>query len=128
MAKKITVVRRYRPEIKRMKTLKTSEMVADMARSTSLNEGSIRFVLYGLRNVIMRAHRTGQAVKIDGLETFTSTIRLDVLFRLDPNMLRHLNVLKKFYAKTLNKPNIGKTADELMAQWNTDQPEDHVED
>lgn len=73
----------------------------------------------------------GQAVKIDGLGTFTPTIHvngsLDILFRPDPEMLRQLNDRTKFYAKILNKANIGKSADELVAQWNVEHPDDLVE-
>lgn len=103
-----------------------------MSRSTSLNEGTIRFVIYELRDAILKAHRTGQAVKIDGLGTFTPTIRLDgsldILFRPDPDMLRQLNDRGKFYAKILNKANIGKLAEELVVQWNQEHPDDPVEE
>jgi len=132
MVKKITAVRKYRPEIKRAGTLQTKHLVEDIARGTSLNEGSIRFVVYELRDAILRAHRTGQAVKIEGLGTFTPTIRvdgsLDILFRPDPDMLRQLNDRTQFYAKILNRANIGKSADELVAQWNAEHPDDLVEE
>ena len=131
MTKKITAIRRYRPEIKRMPTLQTRHMVENLARRTSLNEGSIRHVVYELRDEILRAHRTGQAVKIEGLGTFTPTVRLDggldILFRPDPDMLRQLNDRTKFYAKILNKANIGKSAEELVVQWNEEHPEDLVD-
>ena len=132
MVKKITAIRRYRPEIKRERTRQTSQLIEDMARRTSLNEGIIRHVVYDLRDAILQAHRIGQAVKIDGLGTFTPTIRLDgsldILFRPDPDILRQLNDRGKFYAKILNKANIGKTADELVAQWNMKHPDDLVEE
>ena len=132
MAKKITAIRSYLPEIKRMQTLQTQHLVEGMSRSSSLNEGTIRFVVYELRDAILKAHRTGQAAKIEGLGTFTPTIRLDgsldVLFRPDPDMLRQLNDRGKFYAKILNKANIRKTADELVAQWNKEHPDDPVEE
>ena len=132
MAKKITAIRRYRPEIKRMPTLQTRHMVENLTRRTSLSDGSIRHVVYELRDEILRAHRTGQAVKIEGLGTFTPTIRvdgsLDVLFRPDPAMLRELNDRTQFYAKILNKANIGKSAEELVAQWNMEHPDDPVEE
>ena len=131
MARKITAIRRYRPEIKRAGTLQTEHILEDIAQVSSLNEGSVRFVIYELRDAILRAHSIGQAVKIEGLGTFTPTIRvdgnLDVLFRPDPGMLRQLNAPTKFYAKILNKANIGKTAEELVAQWNREHPDDPVE-
>lgn len=131
MAKKITAIRKYRPEIERERTRQTRKLVEDMARRTNLNEGIIRHVVYDLQDAILQAHRTGQAVKIDGLGTFTPTIRLDgsmdILFRPDPDMLRQLNDRTQFYAKILNKGNIGKTAEELVAQWNFEHPDDLVE-
>ena len=98
---------------------------------TGLNEGEIRFVVYELRDAILMAHRHGQAVKIDGLGTFTPTIRmdgsLDILFRPEADMLRQLNDTTKFYAKILNKSNIGKSVDDLAAQWNAEHPDDPME-
>lgn len=73
----------------------------------------------------------GQAVKIEGLGTFTPTIRadgrFDILFRADADLLRQLSDTTKFYAKILNKANIGKSAEELAALWNEENPEDRVE-
>jgi hypothetical protein len=77
------------------------------------------------------AHRQGQSVKIEGLGTFTPTVRmdgsLDILFRPDADMLRQLNDPTRFHAKILNKSNIGKSGDELIAQWNKEYPNDPVE-
>ena len=104
----------------------------DMALGTGLNEGTIRFVVYELRDAMLKAHRHGQAVKIEGLGTFTPTVRLDgdmdILFRPDPDMLRQLNDSARFRAKILNKSNIGKSADELIAQWNAEHPDDPAEE
>ena len=131
MAKKITAIHKYRPEIRREPTRQTAQMVEDIARGTGLSEGEIRFAVYELRDAILMAHRHGQAVKIEGLGTFAPTIHmdgnLDILFRPDPDMLRQLNNPTKFHAKILNKSNIGKSADELVAQWNKEHPDDLVE-
>lgn len=132
MAKRITVIRKYRPEIKKRRTRRMPELVRSMSRATTLTEGTIRLVIYELRDTILAAHLSGEAVKFDGLGTFTPTIRmdgsLDILFRPDPAMLRDLNDRTKFTATVLNRANIGKTADELMAQWNAEHPEDLVEE
>ncbi len=78
------------------------------------------------------AHRDGQAVKIEGLGTFTPTIRvdgrLDSVFRPDPEMLQKLNDPTKLYAKILNKSNIGKSADELVSLWNAEHPDNPVQE
>ena len=132
MARKITAIRRYRPEIKRERTRQMPEIVSDMSHSTTLSEGSIRNVVYQLRDAILTAHRRGRAVKIEGLGTFTPTIRVDgnfdILFRPDPDMLRQLHDRTKFHAKILNKANIGKSAYDLVAQWNAEHPDDPVEE
>ena len=131
MARRITAIRKYRPEIKRARTRQTPELVEDMARTTGLNEGTIRYVVYELRDVLLMAHRTGQAVKVEGLGTFTPTLRMDgrfdILFRPDAEMLRKLNDPTLFFGTILNKKNIGKSADDLVAQWNADHPDDLVE-
>lgn len=132
MAKRITVIRRYRPEIDKKRTRKMPELVRSMSRATTLTEGTIRLVIYELRDTILMAHLMGEAVKFDGLGTFTPTIRmdgeLDILFRPDPAMLRDLNDRTKFTATILNRANIGKSADELVAQWNAEHPEDPVDE
>lgn len=132
MAKRITVIRRYRPEIEKKRTRKMPELVRGMSRATTLTEGTIRLVVYELRDTILMAHLMGEAVKFDGLGTFTPTVRmdgeLDILFRPDPAMLNDLNDRTKFTATILNRANIGKSADELLAQWNAEHPEDPVEE
>ena len=132
MARKITAIRRYRPEIKLERTRQTSEIIEDMSRSTTLSEGSIRNVVYQLRDCILTAHCHGQAVKIEGLGTFTPTLHMDgsfdILFRPDPDMLRQLNDRTRFRAKILNRASIGKSAGDLVAQWNAEHPDDPVEE
>ena len=50
----------------------------------------------------------------------------DILFRPDPDMLRQLNDPTQLHAKILNKNNLGKSADDLVAQWNAEHPDDLV--
>jgi hypothetical protein len=130
MARKITAIRKYRLEIKRQPTRQTLQIVEDIAQHTGLNEGEIRFVVYELRDALLMAHRHGQAVKIEGLGTFTPTLHMggdfDILFRPDADTLRQLNNPTRFHAKILNKANIGKSADDLITQWNKEHPDDLV--
>jgi hypothetical protein len=85
MAKKITAIRYYKSEIKRERTLQMPDIIRDMTRSTGLSQGEILHVVYQLQDVILTAHRQGQALKIEGLGIFTPVIRmdgsLDILFR-----------------------------------------------
>ena len=131
MAKKITAIRRYKPEIKRGRTLQMPDVIRDMTRSTGLSQGEVLHVVYQLQEAILTANHAGQAVKIAGLGIFTPVIRmdgsLDMLFRPDVEMLRQLNDPTKFHAKILNKSNIGRSSEELIALWNADHPDDPVE-
>lgn len=130
MAKKITAIRKYRPELKRMRTMQMDQVIEFIAQRTGFNKGEILFAVYELRDTVVMAHRHGQAVKIEGLGIFTPTLRidgrLDILFRPDARMLDELNN-NGLYSKILNKKNIGKTADDLVAQWNAEHPDDPVE-
>ena len=132
MVRKITAIRRYRPEIKRERTLQMRDIARDMTRSTGLSYGEILHVVYQLRDSILMAHRRGQAVKIEALGTFTPTLRMDgrfdILFRPDPEMLRQLNDTTNFHARILNKANVGKSADDLVDLWNAEHPDDQVEE
>ena len=132
MAKKITAIRRYKPEIERERTRQTRHLLEDMTQSTGLSAGQILHVVTELRDAILMAHRHGQAVKVESLGTFTPVIRmggdLDILFRPDPDLLRQLNNPVKFYGKILNKSNIGKSSDDLITQWNKEHPDDPVEE
>jgi hypothetical protein len=132
MARKITAIRRYRPEIQRKRTRQTPEIIEDMCRSTTLSRGVIRNVVAQLQEALIDNFHEGRAVKFEGLGTFTPTIRmdgsLDVLFRPEPDMLRQLNDRTRFKAKILNRSSIGKSADDLIAQWNAEHPEDPVEE
>jgi hypothetical protein len=85
-----------------------------------------------LQETLMASFHDGRAAKIEGLGTFTPTIRmdgsLDVLFRPEPDMLRQLNDKTRFTAKILNRSSIGQSADDLIARWNAEYPEDPVEE
>jgi hypothetical protein len=130
MAARVTALRKYRPELKLMSTMQTPEMVEHIAQRTGLNEGEIRFVVCELRDTLLMATHRGQAVKIEGLGTFTPTLRLDgrcdLLFRTEPDLRKQLNNKTKLYGKILNKGNIGKSSAELVALWNQEHPEDPV--
>jgi hypothetical protein len=80
-----------------------------------------------LHDAIVWFNRTGRGVKLEGLGTYLPNIRLDGTFdvqhRLDWGLRRALN-RPEFKGTILNRRNIGKTPDELVAQWNEDHPED----
>jgi hypothetical protein len=74
MARKITAIRRYRPEIEREPTRQMPEIVEEMCRSTTLSSGVIFNVMHQLQETLMASFHDGRAAKIEGLGTFTPTI------------------------------------------------------
>jgi nucleoid DNA-binding protein len=110
--------------------MQNEELVEVVVQRTSLSEGEVHHVVYTLRDVLLMAHRAGQAVKVEGLGTFTPTIRkgcLDITFRPEAELLKQLNFTNKLHAKIHNKDNLGKSAEELVALWNQEHPDDPVE-
>jgi nucleoid DNA-binding protein len=130
MAAKITAIRKSRAEIKYGRTMQTPELVRYMADRTSLNNSEIRYVVLELHEALLGAHRQGRAVKIEGLGTFTPTLRggkLDIVFRAEPALRQELNLQEQFVATIRNKANLGKSAPELVSDWNEAHPDDPVE-
>jgi nucleoid DNA-binding protein len=131
LAAKITAIKAYRPEIKRLPTMQNDEVVEILVQRTSLSEGELHHVVYSLRDILLMAHRTGQAVKVEGLGTFTPTIRkgrVDIAFRPDVYLRKKLNQTFRLHADIVNKANLDKSADELVALWNQEHPDDPVEE
>ena len=72
----------------------------------------------------------GTPVELEGLVTYTPTIDLggefDCAHRTDQEIIKALNVPGAYKGVIVNRENIGKTADELVALWNKDHPDDPV--
>lgn len=130
MASRIKAFQANMPRIAHARTIQREELVEYIAQRTGLNQGEILLVLYELRDAISYYLRVGYGVKLEGLGTWLPNIRLngtfDVQYRLDRGLKRALNGVNDFYGKILNRKNIGKTPDELVAQWNAEHPDDPV--
>ena len=130
MAPRIKAVNAYRPRIEQGNTVQKPELVRALSRATGLVEGSIDQSIKELRDQIIEFNRAGRAVKVDGLGTFSPSIDLDgnltISYRPDPALSNGLNTPGVFSGTILNRENIGKTSDELVAKWNTDNPTDQV--
>jgi len=76
-------------------------------------------------------NRQGQGVKLVKLGTYLPKIALDGKFgvshRLDVVIRNGLNAPGSFSGEIANRSNVGKTPDELVAQWNAEHPEDPVQ-
>ena len=130
MASRIKAINAYMPDIKLGKRAELNDLVEFIARSTGLNEGSIRQVLTELRDAVVFFARRGQPVQLEGLGTYTPTIDLEGVInighRADTYIKNHLNGDGAFEGEILRSENIGKSGDDLVALWNADHPDDVV--
>lgn len=130
MAPKIKAVNAYRPQIKQGNTVQKAELIRAVSRATSLVEGSVDQAVKEVRDQIIEFCRAGRAVKVEGLGIFTPTIDLEgyfaISFRADPAMNAGINLQGTFSGTILNRENIGKTSDELVAMWNAEHADDPV--
>ena len=130
MAPRIKAVNAYRPRIEQGNTVQKPELVRALSRVTGLVEGSIDQSIKELRDQIIEFNRAGRAVKVDGLGTFSPSMDLDgnlaISYRPDPALSNGLNIPGVFTGTVINRENIGKTSEELVAKWNENFPDDQV--
>ena len=131
MSSKIKAIGAYRPRIELGNTVQKPELMRAVSRATGLVEGSADQAIKEFRDQIIEYVRAGRSVKIDGLGTWTPNITLDgtldIQYRADTALTNGLNVPGTFTGTILNRENIGKTGDELVARWNAENPTDQVE-
>ncbi len=131
MAKRHTAIAAYRPHIELGNTVQKAELSLYLSNRTGLSEGSVELVLKGLPDAIVFFARSGRPVRIDDLGTYTPDINLDgsfvPLYQADAELKDRLNARNFFSGTIQHRENVGKTADELVAMWNRDHPDDPVE-
>ena len=130
MASRIKAINAYRPRIEQDKTVQKNELISYLAARTGQNEGAVDMGIKELRDALIFFSRAGRAVKVDGLGTWGPNIELDgaldVKYLADSALKNRLNDAGAFTGNIKNRENIGKTADELVALWNEQHPEDPV--
>jgi len=130
MAPRIKAVNAYRPRIEQGNTVQKPELVRALSRATGLVEGSIDQSIKELRDQIIEFNRSGRAVKVDGLGTFSPNIDLNgslsISFRADPVFANGLNVPGIFTGTILNREHIGYSSNDLVEKWNLENPGDPV--
>lgn len=130
MASKITAISAYRPRIELGPTVKQTELVQYIAGRIGLTEGTLEMVLKELRDAVIFYNRAGRGVKLEGLGTYLPNLKVDGTFdvehRLDRDIKNALNAPAAFAGTLLNRDHIGRSADDLIALWNTEHPDDPV--
>jgi hypothetical protein len=124
MVPTIKMINEYRPRIEQGITVQKPELVRALSRSTGLVEGTIDQCMKELRDHIIEFNRTGRAVKVEGLGTFSPSIDLageiTISFRADPAFAHGLNIPGIFTGKIINRENIGKSSTELVEKYMTE--------
>ena len=130
MAHRIQAINAYRPRLEQGNTVQKPELVRALSRSTSLVEGTVDQTMKELRDHLIEYCRSGRAVKVEGLGTWTPTISLDgtldIQYRPDAAFSYGLNVPGIFSGTILNREYIGSSGDDLVTRWNNDHPDDLV--
>ena len=130
MAPKIKAINAYRPRIEQGNTVQKAELLRSVSRATSLVEGTVDQTIKELRDQIIEFCRSGRAVKVESLGTFAPSMDIDgnlsISFRPDTAFANGLNVPGIFTGTIINRENIGKTSDELVARWNEEHADDPV--
>jgi hypothetical protein len=131
MAPRIKAVNAFRPRIEQGNTVQKPELLRAVSRATGIVEGTLDQSIKEVRDQIIEFNRAGRAVKVDGLGTFSPSIDLEgnlsISFRPDTAFANGLNVPGIFSGTILNRENIGRTSEELVALWNENNPDDRVE-
>ena len=130
MAEKITAINSERPKIKLGQRATLKEIVEIIADKNVLSEGQVLLALKEFRDVIVYLCKVGRAASVEGLGTYSPTIGLDGTYKVSHRLHREikdeLNKPNTFKGTVVNKENIGKTPDELIALWNEAHPDDQV--
>ena len=121
MVKRIQAISALQAKLKLQRTAQMDDLLAHMTRRTTLSAGEVWMQFIELQQALVYFASDGRAVKIEGLGTFTPVLRRDgqihLNFRADVALKNALNQPDGFSGKILNRENLGKSADELVAQW-----------
>ena len=130
MAHRIQVISICRPRIDQGNTVQKPELIRSISRATGIVEALLDYVIKELRDKIIEFIRSGRAVKVEGLGTWTPNIGLDgtlsIQYRPDSALVKALQIPSTFTGRILNCENIGKTGNELVADWNENHTDDPV--
>jgi hypothetical protein len=129
MASRISAINHYRPQIEYGDTADWREVAEFLESMSTLSKSDVIGVLTGLQDAVIHFNRRGRGVKLEGLGTYLPNINyrgeLDVAHRLDKNLKRALNN-GSFGGNIRRRKNIGKSAEEVIALWNAEHPDDPV--
>lgn len=129
MAKRIQAIAAYGPRVKLGETAGTKELAELLAQRTGIKSSEVVMVLTELSEGIQFFARSGRAVKLDGIGTFSPTVDLggdhDIGYRADRVLATALDG-GRFRGQISNRERVGLSGDDLVTLWNTEHPDDPV--
>jgi hypothetical protein len=133
MAKKLPVVNQLRPKIISQDLVDLEKISGRMSKNTTYNSQEIYSILRLYVDESSKALKAGETVKIDGLVSMTPNMKVggevDIALRNDRGLIAELNNPTLWTAdKVSNHANLSKSSEELIGMWNTDHPDDQVEE
>lgn len=131
MAKRIQAITAYRPRIVLGDPATEERYIELVTLRTTLSPGVVKNVQESEVETLIGLLLDGRPVHT-GISIYTPNIDLDgdleIKVKVDKRILQQMNAEGRFRGRIVNAENIGKTVDELVAQWNIDHPDDPVED
>ena len=129
MANRIQAIAVYRPRIDLGNAALPERFMELITQRTTLSPGVVKNVQESEVETLIGLLLDGRPVHT-GSAIFTPSLDLDgdfeIKVKLDKRLLRALNTGGAFRGKIINSENIGKRADDLVAQWNAAHPDDLV--
>ena len=105
------------PRIVLGKTTTKNEIIEHIKDRTGLHESDVVAMSAELKDTMLNYVAQGRPVKLEGIGTFTPTIKLNgklkINFRLDKDLVEKLNSRNVFIGEIRNRENIGMTMAEL---------------
>jgi len=130
MAYKIVAINTLRPKVIRANIVNTPKIAKFISGRTTINSGLIKNMLDELYETIVHFNMLGHSVKFDSVGLFYPKMGLDgsisIGFKPDTQLSKEALLEREYTGDIAYPENRGKTADELVALWNEEHPDDLV--
>ncbi len=129
MARRIQAITAYRPRIAQGKAVDERSYIKQVTHRTTLSPGVVRNVQESEIETLIGLLLDGRPVHT-GFAIYSLDIGLDgkytVNVKLNKYILRAVNTPGAFRGTITNSENIGKSSNDLVAQWNIDHPDEQI--
>jgi hypothetical protein len=128
MAKKIQAWAAYGPKITLGDPITAKDIIDNIIAATNQSKGSVLAVLSELDVQIESGLKAGRIVQLPNGTHFEPIGKkdgsVDIGVRVNPELDKKVNA--EFRGKWVNSQNIGKTEEDIVAQWNEAHPSDPI--